>query len=395
VLTIDEARSLLAARVEPLAPVEVPLRAALGCRLAAPPIADVDSPFADISAMDGFAVRAADLEAGDPLPVAFEIPAGSMPARLPDGSAARIFTGAALPDGADTIVQQELAELEADGRARLARLSTGTHVRRRGELFRAGATLLSKGTAVTPAAMALLAAGCKDRISVFRKPRLAVISTGSELVAAGERPHPGQIRDANWPLIDALARDIGLASLGVARIADSSSALRAALGDALAGADVVVSTGGVSVGDHDLVPDAVSSLGGSTVFHKVAQKPGKPLLVARFPTGWLVGLPGNPLAVLVGWRLYVLPLLRALGGDTAAFDERPLSALLTTATCNHEERTHLRPAKLVNTADGALVTIIPWKGSHDLVAGAGANALARLEPRVELAAGSPVACYAL
>lgn len=394
-LTIDEARSLLAARVEPLDPVEVTLSAALGCRLAAPAVADLDLPFADISAMDGYAGRATDLEGGAPLPVAFEIPAGVVPRPLPPGSVARIFTGAALPAGADTIVQQELAERRADGRVRLARRPRGTHVRRRGEVFEAGSTLLPAGAEITPTTVALLAAGTAHRLRVFRLPRLAVVSTGSELAPPGQRPEDGQIRDANAPLLDALCRRLGLLSPTQRHTGDSVNAVEAALAEAIAEADVVVSTGGVSVGDHDLVPDAVTSLGGDIVFHRVAQKPGKPLLAARFPTGWFVGLPGNPLAVLVGWRLYLQPLLRALGGDTAAFEELPLAAALTSGAANHEDRAHLRPAELRSVSGGLQVTVRPWRGSHDLVAGAGANALVRLEPGAELAAGSRVACYAL
>lgn len=395
VLTIDEARSLLAARVESLDPVEVTLSEALGCRLAAPAVADVDLPFADISAMDGYAGRTTDLEGGAPLPVAFEIPAGVVPEPLPPASVARIFTGAALPAGADTIVQQELAERRADGRVRLARRPRGTHVRRRGEVFAAGSTLLPAGAEVTPTTMALLAAGSPERLSVIRRPRLTVVSTGNELAPPGERPRHGQIRDANWPLLDAFARRHGLAPPAYRRVGDSAPAVEAVLAEVLADADVVVSTGGVSVGDHDLVPDTVTSLGGDIVFHRVAQKPGKPLLVARFPTGWLVGLPGNPLAVLVGWRLYLQPLLRALGGDTAAFEELPLTAALTSAAANHEDRAHLRPAELRSVSGDLQVTVRPWQGSHDLVAGAGANALVRLEPGAELASGTRVACYEL
>lgn len=394
-LTIDEARALLAAQVEPLNPIQVPLQEALGSRLAAPAVADVDLPFADLSAMDGYAVRATDLEAGVPLPVAFEIPAGVVPEPLPGGSAARIFTGAPLPDGADTVVQQEIAKLGADGCVRLARCSPGTHVRHRGEVVAAGSLLLPAGLQITPTNVALLAAGTGGHLSVFRKPDLAVISTGSELAFEGRRPLPGQIRDANWPLLDACVRSHGFAPPTHRRVDDAEGALERAFADALGEADLVVSTGGVSVGDHDLVPDVVASLGGRIVFHRVAQKPGKPMLAARFSSRWLVGLPGNPLAVLVGWRLYVLPLLRALGGDTAAFDEIPLRAALTTAVANREERTHLRPADLDSGTDGPQVTVRPWKGSHDLIAGAGANALVRLEPGIELPAGSTVACYAL
>jgi len=394
-ITIDDARRALAGAVRPLPARRVPRPDALGCRLAAAPVSDVDVPPADVSAMDGYAVRAVDLAGGGALPVAFEVAAGSVPCALPGLAAARIFTGAPLPEGADTVVEQELAEVTDDGAVRLQPLPEGSNVRRRGELFAAGRELARPGDVVTPQRLALLAAGGAGFVEVFAKPRVTVISTGSELASANTVPGPGQIRDSNGPLLDALVRAAGLAPPLIAHAADDQSTLRTRLEASCAEADLVLTTGGVSVGDYDLVPGVVEALGGRILFHRVNQKPGKPILVARLSGTWLIGLPGNPLAVLTGWRLYALPLLRALGGDDRAFDEQPIAAELTAPAINAGRRTVLRPAQLVQSPTGARVTILDWKGSHDLVAGAAADALARLEPGARLAAGETVLCYPL
>jgi len=394
-ITIDDARAAIAAAARPLPPRRVPLADALGCRLAAPVAAAVDLPPADVSAMDGYAVRRADLAGGAPLPVAFEIPAGSVPPPLPEGAAARIFTGAFLPEGADTVVEQELAEVADDGAVRLQPLLAGSNVRRRGELFAVGRELGRPGDVVTPQRLALLAAAGAAALTVIPRPRVTVISTGSELAASGTAPGPGQILDSNGPLLDALARAAGLAPPRTLRAADRRQDLRNQLESALAGADLVVTTGGVSVGDYDLVPGVADELGGRVLFHRVNQKPGKPVLAARIADAWLVGLPGNPLAVRTGWRLYALPLLRALAGDPDPFGEKPVAAELTAPAENPGRRTVLRPARLHRDGGRTRVTILDWKGSHDVVAGAAADALARLEPGARLTAGDTVPCYPL
>lgn len=394
-MELDAARELLGAMVRPLAPGRIPLEEALGLRLAAPAEAALDLPPAAVSAMDGYAVRSRDLGTGEGLPVVMEIPAGVVPPPLEEGAAARIFTGAPLPPGADTVVPQELATPDGEGRVRLEVLPRGAHVRDLGEVVGAGSTLATPGDEVTPQLLGLLAGAGVEEVEAVPRPVLAVVGTGSELVGQGLRPGPGQIRDSNGPMLTALARAQGLEPPTCSRVADRLPDLVSALGRAMETAHVVLTTGGVSVGDYDLVPAAVEELGGEVLVHGVAQKPGKPILVARLRSGWLVGLPGNPVAVLVGWRLFALPLVAALGGWPGAFAERPLDAVLTEAQVNPGRRTVLMPAVLEKSSGGWSVTPLPWKGSHDLAASGRANALLRLQPGAAYAAGEPAPCYPL
>ena len=345
--------------------------------------------------MDGYAARASDLAAGAPLPVAFAVSAGEAAPPLPAGAAARIFTGAMLPAGSDTVVQQEVAEVRPDGRVVLPALPVGTNVRPRGEVFVVGSRVAAVGELVTPGRVGLLAAAGAARLTVIPRPRVAVVLTGNELVGVGSRPGPGQIRDSNGAMLAALAAEAGLVVTAVNTVGDELEATSAALARAAAGADLVVTTGGVSVGDRDLVPAAVGRLGGETVLHKVAMQPGKPILVARLGDAWLVGLPGNPVSALVGWRMFVRPLAEALAGDGAAFAEVGVTAELEAAVRNGGDRTQLRPAVLHRAGTGLTVSVRRWHGSHDVMAAAPANALARLEVGADLAAGAPVACYPL
>ena len=199
----------------------------------------------------------------------------------------------------------------------------------------------------------------------------------------------------NGPLLDALARRAGMAAPRVSRAPDVHGDLRRSLADLLADADAVLTTGGVSVGAYDLVPEAVQALGGEILVHGVAMRPGKPVLVARIDGRWLIGLPGNPLAVLVGWRMLALPLLRALAGAPAPFDELPGRLPLASPTANPGRRTTLRPARLISGVAGWTVEVLPWKGSHDLVAAAAADALVSLNPGDDLPAGTPVPLFRL
>ncbi len=394
-IELDQARALLSNRAVPLASVKVPLCRALGCRVARRPISDVDLPPADVSAMDGYALRAADLEPGEPLPVAFEIAAGAAPGVLPPASVARIFTGASLPRGADTVVQQEQATVQGDGRVLLQAAPIGRHIRRRGEVVALGAELAPVGYTVTPAMISLLASGGASCVEVVPKPRLAVVVTGAELVDVSESPGPGRIRDSNGPLLEALAAASGLDVASRGRVEDSLGGLKDAISSALEAADLVLTTGGVSVGDYDLVPDVVRELGGDVVFHRVRVKPGKPILAARFGLKWLVGLPGNPLAVLAGWRVFVWPLAAALAGSPNAFSEAPGCAVLTAAAATPKSRTELRPARLERRNGEIHAIVLGWKGSHDVWSAANADAMVRLEPGLTYTAGSTVEWYGL
>jgi molybdopterin molybdotransferase len=393
-LTLDEAHELLAGVVRPLPAIELPLEEAFGCRLAAAVAAGGELPPADVSAMDGYAARAFELAAGAPLPIAFVVPAGAAPPPLPPRTAARIFTGAMLPAGADTVVPQEEAEVRPGGAVRLAALARGANVRRRGEVLARGQAVAEICDIVSPPRVGVLAAAGVSRVAIVPRPRMALLLTGAELVASDTTPGPGQVRDSNRPVLLALAREAGLRVTRVVQVSDELPALREALAAAAARADLVLTSGGVSVGDFDLVPDAVRELGGEVVLHKVLIQPGKPVLVARLGGAWLVGLPGNPVSVLACWRLFARPLAEALAGDRSAFAERPVPAALLAPAHNPGERLQLRPARL-EVGDRLGARVLSWKGSHDLVAAAPANLLVRLGPGASLPAGAEVGCYPL
>lgn len=393
-MTLDSARQLLADRVVPLDPVEMGLADARGCRLAESVRADIDMPGTDVSVMDGYAMRWDDLAAGA-LPVAFEIPAGHMPGELPHGAAARIFTGAALPKGADTVIPQEQAETQADGRVKFQPTECGSYIRRKGELCSAGAVVASPGDLLTPQFVAMLGAVGAASVRVIPRPRVAVLSTGSELVPIDQLPGPGKIRDSNGVMLAALARTAGFQVTFATHVADDRDALRQAFTQAIDSADLVVSSGGVSVGDHDLVPEILAELNAETLFHKLSIKPGKPALVARFTGAWFVGLPGNPVSALVGWRMFARAVGKTLAGDSEALREVPEKAVLADSTQNTGRRTLLTPALLTTSRQGAQVTPLKWKGSHDIVAAARANALAILDIGAKLEPGAVIDCFRL
>lgn len=390
-MSLDSALELLETRVQPLAAVDLPLDQAVGHVVAEIPHSDVDLPPAHVSAMDGYAVRCSDLAEGRRFEVAFEVVAGSVGGELPLRCAARIFTGAVLPHGADTVVPQEQAVVTDSGEVELDADTEPRHVRLRGEVLHVGGPLARIGDVVTPQLVGVMAAGGAATVRVVRRPTVAALVTGSEVVPHHAKPGPGQIRNSNGPMMSALIGQSGLEPPPVAVVSDDEGSLRRSIETALRKADVVVTSGGVSVGDYDLVPQVVRELGGEVVIHRVAVMPGKPVLVARFNDRWLVGLPGNPVSVLASWRMFARPLIRTLAGASGEFREIPVEAVLQDEVENRGDRTHLRPAVLC----GANVRILPWKGSHDIVTASRANALARIAPGTSWAPGESLPCYRL
>lgn len=391
-ISLARAWQLLNDAAAPLASRTVPPNAACGCRLAEPVTAEADWPPADVSAMDGFAAKAADLARGAPLPVAFSVSAGVLPPALPAGSAARIFTGAVLPSGADVVVPQEEATIHPDGRVLLRESPAGTYVRRRGEVCRAGQVLAGAGTLVTPALLGVLAALAPRAVDILPRPRVAVLTTGDELLGLDAERTPGCIRDSNGPMLAALARQAGWDVRQTSRVNDEATAIRAALAELVEHTDLIITNGGVSVGARDHVPRVVTDLGGETLFHGVRIKPGKPTLIARVQTAWIVGLPGNPLSAFVGWHLFALPLGRRLAGQRRAFGHGCVKATLTQAARGDAERTLIAPALMTGTDTGCRVELLEWRGSHDLLALARSNAFALLDVGTAYAAGVAVPC---
>jgi molybdopterin molybdotransferase len=307
----------------------------LGRVLAADVRSAIDVPGADNSSMDGYALRAADAAAGALLPVAQRIPAGTVGQPLAPRSAARIFTGAQVPDGADAVLMQEQAEaVPGDGLGALrvrAAPAQGDWIRRRGEDVRAGAVVLARGVRLSPQALGLAASVGADRLQVLRRPRVALLSTGDELVMPGQPLPPGAIYNSNRFMLRALLQAAGCDCSDMGIVPDRLQATREALRNSAQGHDLILSTGGVSVGEEDHLKPAVQAEGRLELW-QVAIKPGKPLAfgavrAARGPDALFVGLPGNPVSSFVTFLLCVAPVLRALQGmDPAPPRALPLRA---------------------------------------------------------------------
>ncbi len=313
-----QARDRLLARLRPVAREQVLLGEAAGRVLAEPVSADRDSPPHDVSAMDGYAVRLADLTPGR-VPVAGEIAMGSEPPALPPGQALRIMTGACVPPGTEAIVVREHVREAADSfvlQVPNDEIRPGQHIRRRGENLSAGAEVVPTGTTIGPHVAAALAAFGGARPWVRRRVRVAVVVTGDELLAADSAPTPWQIRDSNGPALATLLAELpGVETISVEHVRDDAPRLTESLGAALERADALFVTGGVSMGVHDHVPDAVVACGGEVVFHRLPIRPGKPVLGAVGPRGQaILGLPGNPVSVLIAGRWFGVAALRRLAG---------------------------------------------------------------------------------
>jgi molybdopterin molybdotransferase len=301
----------------------IPLAAALGRVLAEDAVAQDQLPLFDNSAMDGYALRAADTQGATRdqpvrLRIAGEIPAGRVLDRaLKAGEAARIFTGGAVPDGADAVIQQELVSVEDGVLALEAPVPLQTSVRRAGEDVAQGALLLSRGSEIGPAELALLASAGVSPVTVSRRPRVAILATGDELVPVGAPLAPGQIRESNSIYLTAAVTRAGAEAvpLGVAR--DDENDLRAKLASAQ-DADVIISSGGVSVGEYDLVKQILGEQG-AVDFWRVRMRPGKPLAFGRLAATPLIGLPGNPVSAAVTFELFARPAIRRMLGVTSVF----------------------------------------------------------------------------
>lgn len=337
-LSLEEAQARLLALAAPLAVEELAITEALGRYLAAPLLARRTQPAADLSAMDGYALRAADLPG--PWQVVGESAAGHPFAGLVgSGQAVRISTGAMMPEGADAVVLQEdcardgeCLSLTGDGPQ-----PPGKHIRRRGFDFQAGTPLLPVGTRIGPAQLALALSAGLSHLPVRRAPRVVVIDSGDELAPAGADCPPHQIPASNGAMLVAMASSLPCMVSRIGPVADDLSALAAALA-ACDEADVIVTSGGASVGDHDLVRPALEAWGAEIDFWKIAIKPGKPLLVARRGRQIVIGLPGNPVSSFVTAHLFLLPLLRALLGDAAPLPGKMQAVLAAALPANGSRR---------------------------------------------------------
>jgi molybdopterin molybdotransferase len=323
-LTFNEALSRLLATAAPLGAERVSLEEASGRVLAEDVHAATPMPPFDYSAMDGYAVAAGDLEGGGPweLPVKGESAAGGTPPAFARGTACRILTGAALPEGADAVIPQEDVDRRDQTVMIRSAVTRGASVRRRGDDLAEGALALPRGARLHPGRIAMAAALDRPHLMVARRPVVSVLCSGDELRSPGEPGRAGSIPESNGYFVAAAARAAGaIVRIGPFVRDDREAATRAVV-EALRGSDLVITVGGVSVGDHDVIRPALEAAGVTLDFWRVAIKPGKPLAVGRRGPTHVLGLPGNPASASLTFLLFGSPLLRALQGDAAPIPAR-------------------------------------------------------------------------
>src|SRR5690606_1840652 len=356
-IEVDEAKRRMMAHLVLLPLEEIPLGEGWGRYAARAMAAPFDHPLFDCSAMDGYAFAHGPAQWA----VAGEVAAGEVfPRPLGPGECVRIFTGAMLPEGADTVVMQERARRDGHTMSHSdAQLKRGGNVRRKGEQLRAGDPVLAQGARLDAASIGLLASVGVQAVQVARKPRVAVLVSGDEFTE-GAVPRPGKIFGSNGVMLQTALRNEGVEA-ALLHVGDDREALAAALSRASVAFDLVITTGGVSVGDHDLVRPALDTLGATVVFHGVKQKPGKPMLFAQLGSAPVFGLPGNPRAVLVLFLEYVAPFLRALQGAQTPWmrsDTLPVAH----AVALKGDRAEFRAARIA----GGQVHLLADEGSHML-----------------------------
>jgi molybdopterin molybdotransferase len=378
-LSVSEAQAVVLGHARALSPVQVPVSTdLLGQVLAQDIVSDLDMPPFDKSLMDGFAVRSADLPEGKAtLDIIEEVTAGRMPQRtLEPRQATRVMTGAPIPSGADAVVMIERTRVTPDGRVQIEdkRPRPGQNIMFRGREMHKGETVLEAGSVLRPQEFGILASVGKTAVAIVPRPKVSVLTTGDEIVDVGRQPEPGQIRNGNGPMLQAqVARAGGIPhSLGIAP--DIAPTLRSLVEKGLQ-SNILILSGGVSAGKLDLVPGVLEQLGVQAHFHKVAMKPGKPVLFGTWSgTPTLVfGLPGNPVSALVCFELFVRPAIRRLAGHHKVgpfFEEATLAEEFNYKT----DRPTYYPAWLDTEENGNRVRPVPWFGSPDLRALTRANA---------------------
>ncbi len=387
-LTVDDALARILERAQPLEAETVPLQVAAGRVLAEPALARTDLPPFPSSAMDGFAVRAADTP-GE-LPIAARVAAGvPSPDALAPGTAASIATGGAVPDGADTVVPIERV-VERDGHVQIPeRLEPAAHVRPRGGDVRTGDTAVAAGTRLGPAQIGALAAVGVGEVRCARRPRVAIVATGTELRSPGDELELGEIYESNRPMLAAMLARFGAEVDVLPVVADDEEAHRAALERGLV-ADVLVTSGGVSMGPHDLVRRVEADLGVEELFWGVAVKPGKPLSFGVRESTLVFGLPGNPVSSLVGCLVFVGPAILGLQGAGEVGPAYEHGRAGTQLRRNAYRDEYVR-ARRSGTDSGVVLEPVSGQESHMIVRAATADALVHV-PRGDgwIDEGSPV-----
>ncbi|NUM53183.1 MAG: molybdopterin molybdotransferase MoeA [Candidatus Hydrogenedentes bacterium] len=374
----DNALALVLHHSAPMGPRRNSVHAAVGWTVAEDIAADADYPPFDRSMMDGYCVCVAD--AGERVRVAGEVAAGGTVAGvLVAGTAIEIMTGAPCPAGTEAVVPKEDVTREGDAVTLPREITIGQNITRRGTECAKGATVLRVGDTITPLALASIVTFGIESVLAYSTPRLAIITTGDELVPPNETPGPSQIRNSNGPMLTAMAQALGVSPTLVIHAKDTMDELRTALARA-ADTDFIVLTGAVSAGKYDSVPDALCEFGATPVFHKVTQRPGKPIFFATRDKQLIFGLPGNPLSCHLGFHRYVAPALRKF----MHCDPVPprIEGVLAASFTVKGPRTLFQLARAEHRDAAWRVTPLVGRGSADMYAAATANALLRFEPGV-------------
>jgi molybdopterin molybdotransferase len=375
-ITVDEAIGAVLERVEMLASEAVALEEALGRILAEDVLADIALPPFDRARMDGYAVRSNDVaHVPATLRLIGEIAAGAtFDGELDSGEAIKIFTGAPVPLGADAVQKVEVTE--SDGNSVIIRetVKPGQFITPRASEVAAGQIVAERGCEIGPAEMAVLASFGYSQVRVGARPRVAVISTGSELIGVSEKPAGAQIRNSNSYTIASYARRAGAIVDLLGTVEDTPEATRRALLEASRSREIVITSGGVSMGDYDLVKAALADIGAEIFFDKVIIRPGKPIVFARRDKTYFFGLPGNPVSTSVTFNVFVRPAIRKMQGDRSPL--LPVArAVLARAIKDSSSRRSYLPGRLFIEDGRAVVEALRWGGSSDLVAFMKANAL--------------------
>jgi molybdopterin molybdotransferase len=391
-ITVDEAISIVLERVELLGSETVPLEDASGRILNEPVVADIALPPFDRARMDGYAVRSSDVtRVPATLRVIGEIAAGAtFDGELDPGEAIKIFTGAPVPRGADAV--QKIEVTESDGNSVIIKetVKPGQFITPRASEVAEGETVAEQGCEVGPAEMAVLASFGYSQVRVGSRPRVAVISTGSELIDVSEKPSGAQIRNSNSYTIASYARRAGAIVDLLGTIEDTPEATRRALLEASQSRNIVITSGGVSMGDYDLVKAALAEIGAEIFFDKVLIRPGKPIVFARRDKTYFFGLPGNPVSTSVTFNLFVRPAIRKMQGDRSPLLTVARAVLARGIKDSSSRRSYL-PGHLFIKDGRAVVEALRWGGSSDLVAFMKANALIIVGEQVhEIAEGEMV-----
>jgi molybdenum cofactor synthesis domain-containing protein len=378
VIALEEAQAYVQSLVAPLEAVRVPIHRARGLVLAEPVVADeAVPPFAN-SAMDGFAVRSSDARDGARLRILGTVAAGAtFDGTVGAGEAVRIMTGAPVPDGADAVIMVEQTTVEGDDVVVGAEVPAGQHVRPAGDDIAPGDEVLAAGTELRPAALGVLATVGRAEVTVVRRPRVGVMSTGDELVSGGGPLGPGQIRDSNRIAVLALVEEAGFEAVDLGLVRDDEAAIELALRGGAERCDAVLSSGGVSMGDFDFVKVVLDRIG-EMRWMQVSIRPAKPLAAGRIGSTPIIGLPGNPVSSMVSFELFARPALRRMAGHADVARPQVVATVEGDLPRRPDGKVHFVRVRLRQGPRGWVASSAGGQGSHHTLAMAAADGLAVL-----------------